>query len=247
MLRNLTFLTVLIALLSSCESKEGSRLVYIKTTGDFELRISTIETKINSAGIAQCSKYAKTMISDTACSSYGLKLKRVIAAAYGTAPKYISDFPNDSINHKYLDVYIENYQDHRLNYDSIIRAGLSEAFQIGVEAYDSSILAYQLQVIDTNQLQRHKTECNGGVIKYNDGIWLATSSKLLGLLKILDEYSDQFYSFEVPDEKCYSFEFVSGNDPQKVNEKLKNVGLIVNKTKLEQRFYKVHRSLLDEV
>lgn len=104
---------------------------------------------------------------------------------------------------------------------------------------DTLMLSYELMVIDHEKLIHYQTECEGGVIKYQEGIWIASASRLVGFTKMLDQYSDSFISFKVPNENCYSFEFIVGNDFSKINDKLDTIGLMLNKTDIEQKFYKI--------
>ncbi len=225
--------------MTSCKSREGSTLVYSQENDDYRITISIIDTKINDAGIAQCSKYASTTVSDTTYTSYGLQLKNVIAMAFRTTPKYIGALPFDTLKSKYLDIQIENYTDTKLNYDSILASDISKAFNLQVTPIDTVLNGYQLIVIDDEKLKQNQSACEGGVIKYQDGAWTATASRLLGFTKIVDQYSESYISFHVPNQNCYSFEFVIGSDFNKINSKLEPIGLMLIETEIEQTFYKV--------
>lgn len=213
--------------------------MFSQTYDDCGITISTINTKINDAGIAQCSKYSKTVVSDTLYTSYGSNLQSVLATAYKTTPKYVGKLPFDSLKHKYLDIKIENYTINKLNYDSILALGISKAFNFKVSQIDTVLSGYKLIVIDDDKLKQSQSACEGGVIKYQDGIWTTTASRLLGFAKTVDQYSESYISFDVPNQNCYSFEFVTGNDFDKINSKLKPVGLMLNKTVIKQAFYKI--------
>lgn len=230
---------LLIALMTSCKSKEGSTHIFSHESDDFRVSISTIDTKINYAGIAQCSKYAKTTVSDTVYTSYGLELSHVIATALETTPKYISGLPFHTLKNKYLEIRIENYIKTKLDYDSLLLFAVSRAFDLKIFPKDSVLNGYELMVIDEEKLNQSRSACEGGIIKYKDGIWTATSSRLLGLTKIVDQYSESYICFDAPDQNCYSFEFVTGDDFDKINAKLKPLGLMFNRTAIEQTFYKI--------
>ncbi|MFT6167696.1 MAG: hypothetical protein ACJASF_002396 [Vicingaceae bacterium] len=62
-------LLLLTLFVRSCKTKEGSKLIYSQRNTDYGVTISTIDTKINNAGIAQCSKHALTTVSDTKYTS----------------------------------------------------------------------------------------------------------------------------------------------------------------------------------
>jgi hypothetical protein len=230
---------ILAVILISCKSKEGSIQIFSQEYDDYRITISTINTKINDVGIAQCSKYARTTVSDTLYTNYGLKLKNVLAVAYKTTPKYIKELPFDSLKNKYLDIKIENYTANKLNYDSILALGISKAFGFKITPIDTVVDGYELIVIDKEKLKQSQSDCKGGVIKYKDGIWTATASGLFGLTKIVDEYSKSYISFDVPNQNCYSFEFVTGSDFDKINTKLKPIGFMFNRTSIHQTFYKI--------
>ena len=123
----------------SCKSKEGSVQIFSQNYDDYGVTISTINTKIDDAGIAQCSKYAKTTVSDTLYTNYGSNLKSVLAVAYGTTPKYIGKLPFDSLKNKYLEIKIENYTVNKLNNDSILAFTISKAFNFKVYPMDSLV------------------------------------------------------------------------------------------------------------
>lgn len=86
---------LIVVIMTSCKSEEGSIQIFTQKYDDYGITISTIETKINDARIAQCSKYAITTVSDTLYTNYGLNLKRVLAMAYETTPKYFGELPFD--------------------------------------------------------------------------------------------------------------------------------------------------------
>jgi len=223
----------------TCESNENSKLIYSHSDENYKITIATIATKINENGIAQCSKYAQTTVNDTLYSSYGLQLNSVIAASRGTTPKYIGELPFDSLSNKYLDIRIDNYTDNKLNYDSLLLLGISNAFNLEIAPIDSLVRGYELIVRDSEKLKAHQTECDGAIIKYKDGTWTATASRLIGFAKILDQYSSSYINFKVPNENCYSIEFIVGNDFGKINKKLAPFGLMLQTTDFEQTFYKI--------
>jgi hypothetical protein len=225
--------------MTSCKSKEVSIQIFSQKYDNYEITISTIKTKINNSGIAQCSKYVRTTVSDTLYTSYGLQLKRVLAMAYETTPKYIGSLPFDSLKNKYFDVKIENFTKNKLNYDSILSLGISEAFNLEVTSSDRIIDGYELVVKDSQKLSAHQTNCFEGIINYKDGTWTMSQSRLVGFTKIIDQYSDSYVSFNIPNQNCYSIEFIVGNDFKKINDKLEHVGLMFNKTEFEQTFYEI--------
>lgn len=223
----------------TCKSNENSKLIYSHRDNNYNLSISSITTKINKYGIAQCSKYAQTSVNDTLYTSYGLQLNSIVAASLSTTPKYIGELPFDSLNNKYLDIRIENYTNNKLNFDSILLLSISNAFNLKVTPIDSLVNGYELIVKDSEKLSAHQTECDSAVIKYKDGTWTTSSSKLVGLTKKLDQYSNYYINFKVPNQNCYSIEFIVGNDFKKINKKLDPFGLMFKTTDFEQTFYKV--------
>lgn len=159
--------------------------------------------------------------------------------AYETTPKYFGELPFDSRKNKYLDVKIENYTKNKLNYDSILTLIIPKAFNIEVTPLDSLIDGYELVVKDSEKLNAHQTDCGVELIKYKKGTWSMSKSRLVGFTKIIDQYSDSYVSFNIPNQNCYSMEFVVGNDFKKINEKLVAVGLIFEKSEFEQTFYEI--------
>ena len=127
----------------------------------------------------------------------------------------------------------------KLNYDSILLFSISKAFDLKVSPNDTVVNGFELIVIDEEKLNQSRSACEGGVLRYQDEIWTATASRLYGFTKIVDQYSESYISFDVPNEHCYSFEFVTGNDFDKINTKLKPIGLMFNKTSIDQTFYKI--------
>lgn len=238
-MNNKFLLLFFLPLMIMCKSNENSKLIYSHRDSNYKITIATIATKINKDGIAQCSKYAETTFNDTLYSSYGLELNSIIAASHSTTPKYIGELPFDSLNNKYLEIRIENYTNNKLNFDSILLLGISNAFNLEVTPIDSLVSGYELIVKDSVKLRAHQTECNGGSIRYKNGNWITTSSKLIGFTKKLDQYSNSYINFKVPNENCYSIEFVVGNDFKKINKKLKPFGLMFKSTDFEQTFYKI--------
>ena len=233
------FLLLLLPFMITCKTNENSKLIYSHNDSNYKITIATIATKINTNGIAQCSKYEQTTVSDTLYSSYGLRLNSVIAASHSTTPKYIGELPFDSLNNKYLEIRIENYANNKLNFDSILSLGISNAFNLEVTPIDSLVSGYELIVKDSEKLRAHQTDCDGAVIKYKDGTWITSSSRLVGFTKTLDQYSNSYINFKVPNENCYSIEFIVGNDFKKINKKLEPFGLMLEKTDFEQTFYKI--------
>ncbi len=237
---NIKFLLLLLLpFMSTCESNDNSILIYSHRDSKYKITIATIATKINASGVAQCSKYAETSVSDTLYSSYGLQLNSIIAASHSTTPKYIGKLPFDSLNNKYLEIIIINYTNNKLNFDSLLSLGISNAFHLEVAPVDSLVSGYELIVKDSEKLRAHQTECNSAVIKYKGGIWTASSSKLVGFTKTLDQYSNSYINFKAPNENCYTFEFIVGNDFNKINNKLEPVGLMLKATDFVQAFYKI--------
>ncbi len=225
----------------SCNSKlkEDKHLIMKQKSADYEICISSIATKINNKGEAQCSKYAETTISDTAYVSYGLKLKEVLAMTYNTMPKYVEKLPFDSLNNCYLDIHIKNNTEHKLNYDSILSLAISDVFRFKVIAVDSLVKGYELTVKDVEKLKAYQDKCNGSSAAYKKGVWVTSSYTLGRVAKILDRYSDSFISFSAPDENCYSIEFIVGNDSEKINKKLETFGLMLKEKEFYKSFYNV--------
>ena len=230
---------LIIALLISCKTEENSTQVLSQKNDDYRISISSIDTKINESGIAQCSKYAKTLINDTTYTSYGLKLKDVIGSALKTTSKYINELPYDSLENEFLDIRIENYATVKVNYDSILLDGVLKAFNLKILPIDSLVSGYTLIVIDEEKLNKSRTECiNGTMIKKNEA-WNATALRLNILTNIIDQHTKSYVSFDVPSSNCFSFEFIADDDIEKVNEKLVPVGLMFSKALIQQTFYKL--------
>ncbi|MCF8458188.1 MAG: hypothetical protein K9H62_19820 [Bacteroidales bacterium] len=244
---NTKFLLLLfLPFMISCKSNENpklvyshSKLIYSHSDSNYKITIATIATKINKDGIAECSNYVETTISDTLYSRYGLRLKSIVAASHSTSPKYIGELPFDSLNNKHLDIRIENYTNNKLNFDSILSLSISNAFNLEVTPIDSLVSGYELIVIDSEKLRAHQTECDGGSSKYKNGTWTSSSSKLDGFTKILDQFSNSYINFKVPNENCYSIKCIVGNDIKKINKKLEPVGLMLKATDFKQTFYKI--------
>ena len=247
-------LIIFLLVIISCNTSENSKQIYYYKNNEYKIKISTIENKVNAEGKAQCSKYRLTTRNDFLFISYGFRLKNLIAESYKTNPKYLNELPFDSLNNKYFDVKIENYTNSVLNYDSILLINICKIFKIEISNVDSIINGYELEIQDSLKLSSYKVLCKGGV-KYSDGIWsdgiwVASSINLYELAKILDEYSklsidfdklmEDYYSIK----NCYSIDFYTGNDIDKINTKLFHYGLKLNNKAINKTFYKI-KTLVD--
>ena len=230
-------------LIVSCTSKENARIVYSRLTGDYEIDISTIDTKIDENGVGQCSKYVKTSKSDTAYSSYGLNFSKQLAYSLGTTEKYISELPVDSLRSKYLKINIENLSGGKLNYDSIIRRNLLKAFKLHAVQKRKEVQGYKLIVTDSSRLAKFTSECGESLIKYRDGKFHADAVRFSGIAKIIDEYVDQYFEFEYSKEECYALEFPVSKKIEKMNEAFAQYGLRLDSAEVEQVFYTIETTL----
>jgi len=233
------FLLLLLAFIISCKSDEKTRLIYSHSDNECKISVSTIDTKINSDGVAQCSNYAHSTISDSLYRSYGLGLKSVLASSQKTSIKNIGELPIDSLNEKYLKIRIENLTDKKLNFDSILSKVISKAFNFNIISKDSVVSGYKLVVHDIEKLKAHQTEFNGGKIISEDGVWNFSNVKLIALSKLIDQNSQAYISFEPPNENYYSFSLSIGNDYKKNNKELEQIGLKLKKSDFKQTFYKI--------
>lgn len=232
---------MVLQLMLSCQNGDQTEIIFTKSTEEYEITLSKIHTKVDANGKAQCSKYAKTIKNDTLFSSYGLELKSLIAASKGTSAKYISELPIDSLNAQYLDVQIKKQTNTSLDYDYILMNALSSTFNIHIQAIDSNIQGYSLITSDTNLLKQYQVKCSKGVLEYKNEIWSARSFALEGILKTMDQHSNKFISNEAPDEDCYTFDFITGNDIQLINQKLEPIGFFLKPREITQVFYTVKR------
>lgn len=233
------FLLLLLAFIISCKSDENSRLIHSHSNNNYKIRISTIDTKINSDGVAQCSSFAHSTISDSLYRSYGLGLKSILASSQKTSIKNIGELPIDSLNKKYLKIRIENLTDNKLNFDSILSKEISKAFNLNIISKDSVVSGYKLIVQDMKKLKAHQTEFNGGKIISEDGVWNFSNVKLIALSKLIDQNSKAYISFKSPNENYYSFSLSIGNDFKKNNKELEPIGLKLRKSDFMQTFYKI--------
>lgn len=235
---NLLLLTFL-PLIISCGKPENSKQIYYYKDSSYEMKISTIDNKVNKEGKAQCSKYQLSNMNDTIFSSYGLQLNSLLAKTNGSTTKYFDELPFDSLDNKYIDVRIENYTDKKLNFDSVLSMHLCKIFNLEIISVDSIVSGYKLEIQDSLKLNSHKALHKNGTVKFTDGIWIASCIKLYELAKILDDNSIKYISCDNLNEDCYSIEFYSGSDIEKINAKLKHYGITLNKNDIVKKFFKI--------
>lgn len=232
-------LIFLLSILFSCIDSENSKQIFTYKDESYGIWISTIEMKVNAKGETQCSKYSFTNKNDTVFTSYGLHLKKLIANSYGSNSKYFEELPFDSLNEKYFDIRIENYTNKILNYDSILLMNICKVFNIKIYKVDSLLKGYKLEIQDILKLNSKKTFCQNCNIKYEDGVWEASCINLHGLAKILDEYSNTFIGIDSLNKDCYSIDFLTGNNINKISAKLNEYGLTLKEKEINKSFYKI--------
>jgi hypothetical protein len=233
------FIFLLPILILSCESKESSTLIYSQKTKNYEISLSTINTKINEAGVAQCSNYARTKISDSIFHSYGLSLKEVIAFVSGTIPKYVEELPSDSLKNKFLDVKIKNTNESHLTYDTILSSAVMNVFQLKINRVDSLVNGYLLIVKDSVKLKSQQTECKTGTLGLKNGKLVISKCRLSPIVKELDQHTDEYIESGVFSEHCYSFDFVVGNNISEINASLAPLGLVLRKASFRKTFFDI--------
>lgn len=211
--------------------------MYQNQVSEYSITIATIDTKINSAGIAQCSNYAKTSVSDQAFSSYGLSLIDVLATANHSSAKYFINESGHEFNHLYLDIEIENHLNEKINYDSILSDQLTKAFQFKLITLDSLIDGFELEVIDTEKLQMHEDSCMNGSVKNQGKTWEMRRSKLNTMIYHLNRFSKFHIHDFSANQQCYSLAFIIDNDMQTINTHLQAFGLALTPIQFQQTFY----------
>lgn len=242
-MRTSTIVILVLIILGSCKSDEKTILVYSNETESYRISISTIETKINQKGKAQCSNYMTSIRSDSLYDSYGLDLPAQVANSLLTSKKYLIAPELKSLNKKYLKIRIENLSEQSLNYDSILHLGLKESFNLAITPISKEIEGYQLEITDANKLNNNLVECRGGTTKYYKGIFSATSVNLSGVTKIIDQNMTEYFDSNIDNDQCYKLEFVVNRDINKINANLKEYGLRYEKANYDQVFYEINTSI----
>lgn len=238
-MRTITLGLICLPFLISCSGQENAQIVFSKDSDIYKIEIATIQTKINSNGVAQCSKYTKTTRNDTVYNSYGLSLPKILAYSLKTSEKYLGEFPIDSLEKQYLKVRIENYSDHSLNYDSLLYLGLSEAFNLKANAHSRTVGGYRLNVIDHSVLQRFEVDCGASMIKYNNGVFSGEAIPLKDLIAVIDQHVEPPLYRDTTHGHCYAIDFIVDKDFEKINDRLKQYGLQFDPAEFEQTFYRI--------
>lgn len=235
----ITLLSLIYISCGSSVNKAKSNEIYFQDAGNYSISISTIDTKFDKNGKAQCSKFVRVKKSDSLYTSYGLSLTEVFAAALFTTPKYIeSDIVND-LKNKYFDIKIINKNKSELEYTDVISKHLSLALKLKIDTFNRVVNGYSLVISDSSKLQLKENECLGELTKYDKGVFSTESSNLKGVTKIIDRYSDYYVNFETPNNQCYSLKFRVGNNVKKVNELLNKSGLKLEESKFSQEFFEL--------
>ncbi len=234
------FYILIASLLVSCSNSvvEHSKQVYTKNTTQYSIEISTIETKINSQGHATCSKHVRTTKTDSLYFSYGLNLTTQLAYSLGTTEKYMLDTSNN-LKDIYLEIRLKNKSNTKLNHDSIINKSLTETFNLTIQPKETQVKGYALNIVDSIQLQHVQAICGNGLVTYDEGLWHSKAIKLQSINKIIDSYSDEYIRFNVPNNKCYTLDFLINKNFNKMNDKLESYGLKLDRATFNQRFFEL--------
>lgn len=232
-------LLLFIVILLSCSANENAVRIYSEENESYAIEISTIETKINENGEAQCSKHTVISYSDSLYLNYGNDLQHLLADAYETSTKYIQLSTPDSLMEKYFDIKIRNKTSQKIEYKKELIHHIKKALPLSIITKDSVVEGYKLSIADSKQLQKHVSPCAKGTIKFENYIWTTNRNSLKALPKIFDEYTSHFINFEIPSKECYSLTFIVNDDVQKMNEKLNACGLALIPSTFTQTFYEL--------
>ena len=224
----------------SCMTAEETKLVYSEENTDYKIEISTIGTKIDANGIAQCSKYVKTTLNDSVYESYGLDLPTQLGYAMHTRKKYLTGSDLESLKRFYLSIAINNLSNEPLNYDSIIHFSIAKAFNLETIPISKEISGYQLHITDADKLNENLARCEeSSRISYKDGVFIGPSMRISGISNIIDQNLDDYFDSNIEQHQCYNLEFIVNRDINKINAKLQKFGLQYEKGNYEQVFYEV--------
>lgn len=226
-------------MLSSCKTDEKANLVYSDETETHRIEISTIDTKINENGKAQCSKHVSSIRNDSIYKYYGLDLPTQLAYSLETSKKYLTGNYLESLGTKYLKIRIENFSEEPLNYDSIIHLSLTRCFNITITPTSKEINGYRLNIFDANKLNERSVQCGSGLVEYNNGVFSATSIKFSVISKIIDENNEEYFDFNTDNGRCYKVQFITNHDVNKINDKIEAYGLRYDKVNYLQVFYNI--------
>lgn len=226
----------------SCSSKENKTLIYSTDTESYGVDISTIDTKINELGIAQCSKYMKTIKNDSVYHSYGLSLAKMFAYTLGTTEKYIGELPLDSMKTQYLEVAVRNFSPNSLNYDSIIHLSLSNVFRLEATPFVKKVQGYRLEIENSGLSKDFITECGASKMRFEGGKWIASSISLGGISKTIDQSIETVIDLSHENSICYAVDFIVSEDFNKMNDHLSQYGFRFKGTEFDQTYYTISSS-----
>ena len=225
--------------LNKIDQENNLQKIVEATTKDYSVIISTIQTKLDDKGIVQCSKFLRTVKTDSSYYSYGNTLRENIALLLGTKSKYIIS----TINNPFLKIEIFKLSPKSINYNDIALHYIKDAFNITVDSIQRGIVAYELIIEDTVKLNRFLIkEQKANKMNYTNGEYEIEGIEIDKLANNLDGLLTEYIFSKITSDKQYKMKFKPNQDMLKLSNNLAHLGLSVKKSTLMKTFYRVRQT-----
>ena len=228
--------------LTNCSKKENRKLLFQKETDDYSFRLYTVDNKYDESGRSQCSNYSRSSLKPGLYSSYGLKLKGLLAFALHTNQKYI-DVNIDSLYiSQYLVLDYTNVKSITSADDTVLINCLCDALKLKVKKKNRRLEGYNLNVLDSSLLRNYQTDNRMPSITYKGSHMQFEAMKLLDIAQAYDGFYTNYIGSQSSDTNSYTIEIPTNIEIEELSAALSIYGLELNPDSLNKTVYRVSKS-----